>query len=1286
MVVGLGPITSHAAPVSPDLLSPAPVGSEAFGEKVLVLSNGNYVVVDSKADGAGPDVGAVYLYDGKTDNLISTLTGSQSGDQIGSEGVTEVGTSDFVVLSGSWHTGSAAVGAATWVDGSAGLNGPVSATNSIVGSANLDFTGAAVTALTNGNYVVSAPNWDGSATDVGAVTWAGGDGTTVGAVSTANSLVGIAASDNVGSGKVTALSNGNYVVSSPNWDNGAIANAGAVTWAFGTAPTDVAVSAADSIVGSSDNDQVGFYGTTALSNGNYVVDSPYWNNGATPETGAVTWATGSTVTAAKVSTGNSLVGSTSGDLANSTVTALTNGDYVVSSPFWDGASAVDVGAATWADGSGATNAVISAGNSLVGATANDNVGYGGATALTNGNYVVVSPFWSTSVSEVGAATWASGDAATSDVVAAGNSLIGASVADHVGIGGVTALTNGNYVVSTPTWDKDAANADLGAATWADGSAATSDTVRTANSIVGTTPDDGFLRAADKVGSGGVTALSDGNYVVSSPGWNVGGGNGAGAVTWAAGDASTSTTVSPSNSLVGSTGNADGISLDHVGSGGVTALAGGNYVVSSPDWSNGKGVEFGAPGAATFGPALGITGVLTNVNSAIGTQPVEILSGDPRLTGLDKVLVATRQNRVLEFQQTDFQPPVIVPGDMTVEAPDAVGPVAVTFPTIATDNVGVADASCDPVNGSLFPIGSTSVTCTATDTAVPVPNTASKTFTVTVVPADATPPVLTVPADISVGTAPGATTRAVSFDVTATDNVGIQSVGCDRASGSVFALGDTTVHCTATDTSGLTTAKSFKVSVSDQEHPVLVGVSDDLSFEVPAGTTSRAVTFATPSATDNVGVQSVVCDHLSGSDFPLGVTTVTCTATDVSGLTTSKFFTVTITAAVPVTPPVTPPGNDYQSLPGARLADTRDGATTTDMLFAGQGLRGAGSTMELTVAGRGGIPADATAVALNVTAVGATAAGYVTVFPCGSPQPTASNLNFTAGAIVPNAVIAKIGTNGKVCLFVSASTHLVVDVNGAFPPSASYQSQNPARVLETRSGLPTVDGQQQGVGLRAGGSVTTVQITGRASVPSDATAVALNVTVTEAQGPGFVTVFPCGSAIPTASNINYSAGSTLANLVVSKIGDGGAVCIFTNQGTHLVVDVNGYFPSTTSYHSLVPARLLDTRPTESTIDGLFLGGGRREAGEVTEVKVTDRGGVPSVAGTVVLNVTVTGPTAAGFITVYPCGIPTPLASNLNYGSGTTVANAVFAKVGTDGKVCLFNSAPTQVVVDVNGFFP
>ncbi|HEY4608682.1 MAG TPA: hypothetical protein VIH06_05740, partial [Ilumatobacteraceae bacterium] len=94
-VIGLYPVVSHATPISPDLVSPAP-GSEAFGEPVLVLSNGNYVVVDSKADGPAADVGAVYLYNGTTDALISTLTGSANGDQIGSDGVTEVGSSDFV--------------------------------------------------------------------------------------------------------------------------------------------------------------------------------------------------------------------------------------------------------------------------------------------------------------------------------------------------------------------------------------------------------------------------------------------------------------------------------------------------------------------------------------------------------------------------------------------------------------------------------------------------------------------------------------------------------------------------------------------------------------------------------------------------------------------------------------------------------------------------------------------------------------------------------------------------------------------------------------------------------------------------------------------------------------------------------------------------------------------------------------------------------------------------------------------------------------------------------------
>ena len=178
-----------------------------------------------------------------------------------------------------------------------------------------------MTALSNGNYVVSSPNWtNGAATDAGAVTWGSGTAGVSGPVSATNSLVGSTANDSVGGGGgVTALSNGNYVVSSPNWTNGAAADAGAVTWGSGTAGVSGAVSATNSLVGSTANDQVGgdnvsgwgrFDDVTALSNGNYVVSSPDWTNGAAADAGAVTWGSGTAGVSGAVSATNSLVGST----------------------------------------------------------------------------------------------------------------------------------------------------------------------------------------------------------------------------------------------------------------------------------------------------------------------------------------------------------------------------------------------------------------------------------------------------------------------------------------------------------------------------------------------------------------------------------------------------------------------------------------------------------------------------------------------------------------------------------------------------------------------------------------------------------------------------------------------------------------------------------------------------------------------------------------------------------------------------------------------------------------
>ena len=405
--------------------------------------------------------------------------------------------------------------------------------------------------------------------------------------------------------------------------------------------------------------------------------------------------------------------------------------------------------------------------------------------------------------------------------------------------------------------------------------------------------------------------------------------------------------------------------------------------------------------------------------------------------------------------------------------------------------------------------------------------------------------------------------------------------------------------------------------------------------------------------------------------------------------TSEFSPVTPVTFVgpePPTPPTTS-SSSFTSLQPARLLETRPGLTTVDGLFQGGGLVGRGQTIELTVADRGGVPLDAEAVALNVTVTESVGSGFVTVFPCGSQQPLASNLNYVTGQTVPNAVITRIGSGGAVCLFVSEGTHLVADVTGYFPPGSSFFSLVPARLLETRPGLTTVDGLSQGGGVVPRDSTLELTVNGRGGVPGDAVAVVLNVTVTEPASSGFVTVFPCGTGRPLASNLNFVPGQTVPNLVISKVG-AGKVCFYSNETTHLVVDVSGYFTVDSSFVSLLPARLLETRtgPGLGTVDGAFNGGGLVPRGGTVQLQVINRGGVPANAGTVVLNVTATAAVGSGFVTVYPCDQARPLASSLNYVGGQTVPNAVLAKVGAGGLVCLFVSESTHLVADVDGYFP
>jgi hypothetical protein len=157
-------------------------------------------------------------------------------------------------------------------------------------------------------------------------------------------------------------------------------------------------------------------------------------------------------------------------------------------------------------------------------------------------------------------------------------------------------------------------------------------------------------------------------------------------------------------------------------------------------------------------------------------------------------------------------------------------------------------------------------------------------------------------------------------------------------------------------------------------------------------------------------------------------------------------------------------------------------------------------------------------------------------------------------------------------------------------------------------------------------------------------------------------------------------------VITQVGTDGNVCIFTRAQTDLVVDVTGNYPNTTSFTPLIPARLLDTRPDGVTIDGRHRATGRLPAGRTYELPVTGRGSVAVDASAVVLNVTAVSPDAPGFLTVWPCGVAMPLASSVNYLAGQVVPNAVITQVGTDGNVCIFTRAQTDLVVDVTGNYP
>ena len=280
---------------------------------------------------------------------------------------------------------------------------------------------------------------------------------------------------------------------------------------------------------------------------------------------------------------------------------------------------------------------------------------------------------------------------------------------------------------------------------------------------------------------------------------------------------------------------------------------------------------------------------------------------------------------------DTTAPVLhLPGDITKEATGPDGATA-SYTATAYDTVaGNVAVSCDHPSGSGFGLGATTVSCTAVDG---YGNLASGHFTVTV--RDTTAPTLHLPDDITVESTKSQGAD-VSYAATATDLVdGTVAADCIPANGT-FALGTTTVRCSATDAAGNTATGSFTVTVRDTTPPAFSNLPDNQVLEA-SGPDGAAASFTKPTATDLVdGDVPVTCDHVSGATFPLGVTTVTCSATDSHGNSARTEFAVTVqdTTAPTVTTPgdqtaeATGPNGATVTYPAASAYDAVDGDRPT----------------------------------------------------------------------------------------------------------------------------------------------------------------------------------------------------------------------------------------------------------------------------------------------------------------------------------------------------------------------
>lgn len=519
------------------------------------------------------------------------------------------------------------------------------------------------------------------------------------------------------------------------------------------------------------------------------------------------------------------------------------------------------------------------------------------------------------------------------------------------------------------------------------------------------------------------------------------------------------------------------------------------------------------------------------------------------------------------------------------------------------------------------------------------------------------PASTSPAvDSANAAAPGELTSD-QFDNPRTDDPVVTNAGAG-ATGTYFDRGaveletgvDVTWSLRPTGPLTATSVQTYSTNTWKTNGPLVHFLYSGSGSRFPAATTATTVTLTFPAA----NLYSITAKYADGPDT--------------AGYVNAARYVLVGAGYVPVSP--------------VRVLDTRDGTGT-----GASAPVPANGTVTLSVPSEAGVAATSmTAVVMNVTVTSPTKSGVLTVDPVTG---TTSNLNFSAGETIANLVTVPV-TRGQVSFHNAGSgtVHVVADFEGFYGPGGSgYQPGVPVRVLDTRNGTGAAKAP-----VKASG-VVRLNLSGK--VPAATTAVALNVTVTSPQAGGYLRVYPDSSTLPAVSNIDFTRGETIPNLVIVPVKNGIADIENASGGTVEVVgDLEGYYAPTApdTYVPRGPFRVLDTRPGAGDTPvgpGGTISAGAFYYGAATPCQ-SDYADCP-VPDALVANVTVTGPTRSGYLTVYPYKAARPNASNVNFSVNETIPNLTMTKTGADGNgnyvITVHNASAgkSQVVIDEFGYF-